>query len=112
MTPKAQPDVESVLTLLEDRLGTRLVSLLCGLRKEISLETTMAKPLSIEAEAKLRTGYTAFRAISETEGPDVARAWMIGMNPLLGDSSPIEEIAEGRGPEVLAAVRIYLEGSL
>jgi hypothetical protein len=108
---RTQPSIETLLVKMEDWLGPRLVGAICGLDEKVTTETWAVQPLSSEMELQVRIGYTVFRAITETEGPDMARAWMIGMSPLLGDSSPIQEIGAGRGQEVLAAVRVYLEGS-
>lgn len=37
--------------------------------------------------------------------PDAARAWLLGLNPHLGDRRPIDVIRTGRAEELLAAIR-------
>jgi len=37
--------------------------------------------------------------------PDAARAWLHGVNPLLGDRRPIDLVTSGRTMEVLRAIR-------
>lgn len=40
---------------------------------------------------------------------DLARAWLIGMNPALGDESPLGAIADGRGDQAMAAAREFIQ---
>ena len=51
-----------------------------------------------------------FQLIADADGEALARAWMIGRNPQLGDDNPILTIADGRTVEVRAAARAYLNG--
>ena len=37
--------------------------------------------------------------------PDAARAWLLGMNPSLGDRRPIDLIRAGRAEELMRAIR-------
>lgn len=39
---------------------------------------------------------------------DLARAWLIGMNPALDDQPPLGAITDGRGAEALAAAREFV----
>lgn len=39
---------------------------------------------------------------------DLARAWLIGMNPMLDDQSPLSFITTGCGAEALAAAREFV----
>jgi hypothetical protein len=36
---------------------------------------------------------------------DAARAWLFGVNPLLGDARPIDLIRQGRAEELIRAIR-------
>jgi hypothetical protein len=51
-----------------------------------------------------------FQLIAAREGEPLARAWMLGMNPHLGDENPILVIRDGRTREVEGAARAYLDG--
>jgi hypothetical protein len=51
---------------------------------------------------------TVFRLIADAEGADVARAWLIGVNPLLDDRAPFDVIRDGDAAAVIAAARSYL----
>jgi hypothetical protein len=52
---------------------------------------------------------------SSHEGPQVAHAWLMGLNPELTDRVPIrllrEEDLAAVGPEILGAVRSFLAGA-
>jgi len=50
------------------------------------------------------------RQIADRECPGVARAWMTGMNPHLGDEAPLLAIVDGLASDVEAAARAYLDG--
>lgn len=48
----------------------------------------------------------ALRAqLLEVYEPDAARAWLWGINPMLGDRSPIDLLRAGCPDEVLRAIR-------
>ncbi|MFE9448337.1 hypothetical protein [Streptomyces sp. NPDC006739] len=51
-----------------------------------------------------------FRLIADRETEAIARAWMIGQNPHLGDQPPILAIRDGRAHDVEGAARAYLDG--
>lgn len=48
--------------------------------------------------------------IATRESEAIARAWLIGMNPHLGDEAPLLAIADGRGDQAQAAAHAYLNG--
>ena len=54
--------------------------------------------------------WQVMRRLADRECPGVARAWMLGMNPHLGDESPLLAIVAGRAGDVEAAARAYLDG--
>lgn len=56
------------------------------------------------------TAADAYGIIQAVEGPDIARAWMIGQNPHLDDQAPILAIQDGHGRDVLTAARAYVQG--
>jgi hypothetical protein len=117
MPESNEPTIQSVVRSLVDWLGPGLVGELCGMVGAAPLKKWLVKPPTAEEEAKLRTGYEVFQMIRRSEGVDIARAWMIGMNPLLEnhsecrtpDGTPVTEIGLGHGGDVLAAARAYLQ---
>jgi hypothetical protein len=62
------------------------------------------------AEQRLRAALQVFLLLQSEENAHIARAWLIGMNPQLGDSSPAEVLRDGRFKDVQAAARAYIAG--
>jgi hypothetical protein len=102
------PEIQAVIRSLTDWLGPRLMGEMCGMVGSVPLKKWLVKPPNVEEEGKLRTGYAAFRLIRNAEGVDIARAWMVGMNPHLDDRNPLTEIGLGHGRDVMMAARAYL----
>lgn len=107
-----QPDIRSVISALANDLGPELIGLMCGLETPAPVKTWMVKPPNVQIESKLRIGHKVFSGIARVDGPDVARAWCLGMNPQLDDHNPLMQIGSGLGHKVLQAARTYVEGSL
>jgi hypothetical protein len=53
-----------------------------------------------EALPRLACAYETWRKVAEAEGDHVARAWFVGSNPRLGESTPVTAIREDRLDEV------------
>lgn len=64
--------------------------------------------LKLDEEKRLRNAFQPFAMIEEIDGPHVARAWFIGMNPYLNDDTPIDRLSSGDYRSVLAAARDHV----
>lgn len=63
-------------------------------------------------EQKLRLAYEVVHLLRSMDNADqTVRAWFLGLNPHLDDSSPVEAIREGQLRESLAAARAFIAGS-
>ena len=60
--------------------------------------------------ARLRDTYQIVELLRSEEGDHTIRAWFMGMNPQLDDSSPAEVLEEGRVRDVMLAARAFLNG--
>ncbi|MHA6694665.1 hypothetical protein [Homoserinimonas sp. A520] len=60
-------------------------------------------------EDLLRDAFEITQLLSEVETNEVIRAWFMGMNPQLGDESPVETLREGRVRDVMAAARAFVD---
>jgi len=60
--------------------------------------------------ARLRDTYQIVELLRTEEGDHTIRAWFMGMNPQLDDSSPAEVLAEGRARDVMLAARAFVTG--
>lgn len=56
-----------------------------------------------------RQAWQVHGLIASCDGEAVARAWMIGMNPHLGDQAPLVAIGAGRIRDVEEAAKAYVE---
>jgi hypothetical protein len=67
-----------------------------------------------QAEQRLRLTYQIVRTLSDHDSSKVVQAWLMGVNPELGDRVPIRLLREGDlaliGAEVLAAARAFIAG--
>ncbi|MGB3305239.1 MAG: hypothetical protein WBA63_03575 [Thermomicrobiales bacterium] len=61
-------------------------------------------------EQKLRTAYEIFLLLMNYESTQTVKAWFIGLNPQLGDESPIDALREGRLKEAITAARAFTVG--
>ncbi|MFI1204792.1 hypothetical protein ACH4VR_36090 [Streptomyces sp. NPDC020883] len=74
--------------LLTDQFGPRIAGLL-------------------NTRGKRAQAVDVFDLVARRDGDAVARAWMRGMIPPLGDGNPLLAIRDGRGADVVAAARSY-----
>ncbi len=61
-------------------------------------------------EGRLRNSYYILQLLAQSNSDHTVRAWMIGMNPQLGDEAPAEMIREGNIRDVLVAAKAFLSG--
>lgn len=60
-------------------------------------------------DPRIAFAWKIFQMIEAVDGADVARAWIIGANPMLGDESVVSAIREQRFKDVEAAATNYRE---
>ena len=102
-----------VAGLLQDVLTRRLTAFIAGVDgKTISRWATgeVATIRDLNVEQRLRAAYAVARMLLEWGSPQTVRAWFIGLNPHLDDSSPASALRDGNLQEVIAAARIYVAG--
>ena len=67
-----------------------------------------------DVEARLRLTFQVVRTLQDHDSPQVIQAWLMGVNPGLGDRVPLRLLREGDlvvvAPEVLAAARAFIAG--
>ena len=65
-------------------------------------------------EERLRLTFQVVQTLSEHDSPKIIQAWLMGVNPELGDRIPLRVLREGDphviGAEVLGAARAYIAG--
>jgi len=101
-----------VVDFLQDVMGSRLVAYAAGVKDTktvVHWARGEVEPRQ-DSEARLRTAYEIAYLLKEFDSPRVVKAWFIGLNPQLGDTSPAEAIHDGQRKEALAAARAFITG--
>jgi hypothetical protein len=63
-----------------------------------------------ENEKRLRTAYEIAQLLVRFDSPRVVKAWFIGLNPQLDDTSPAEVIHDGDLKAAMSAARAFVAG--
>ncbi|TFB56383.1 hypothetical protein [Cryobacterium tagatosivorans] len=101
--------VAEIAAVLQAQLGQALLGVIVGKNARTLARWAHATVRPPHASEKLlRDTFQVFEILSSIDSPEVARAWLMGMNPELDDASPAEALADGRSREVMAAARSYI----
>lgn len=107
----ARPRIHEVVSVLIGTLGATVVQAITaatdpGLPKRWAGGEAEPTPAQ---EEQLRLARQVWLMIERAEGPSVARAWMIGANPHLGEDTPLTAIRERRRAAFVGAAVAFLE---
>lgn len=104
--------IQEVSRLLQEVLSRRLTAYIAGVRdaKTVTRWATgeVSEIRDYEIERRLRTAYEITQLLLAVESPQTVRAWFIGLNPEIDDTSPAEAINEGRQRDALLAARAFM----
>ncbi|GAA4475320.1 hypothetical protein GCM10023094_12570 [Rhodococcus olei] len=110
----ARMNTAQLVGALRDLLGAKLVAYLGGVKETRAVRQWADGTRSIASATdleRLRIAYRAARMITESDSPEVAQVWFLGLNPALDDRSPAWLLREGDlddvGRQVLAAARHF-----
>ena len=106
--------ISDAASLLQDLLSQRLVAFITGKDSKTVSRWVKGESTEIrdeETERKLRTAYEIALLLLAHDSPQTVKAWFIGMNPELDDTSPAEALHEGDLKEVIAAARAFVVGA-
>lgn len=99
---------------LRELLGAKLVAYIAGVGELRAVRQWAAgeRDPRPPVPQRLRVALQALRMVAARDDAAVARAWFIGLNPLLEDLSPARLLREAdldeAGPQVLAAARAFV----
>jgi len=105
------PEVAEQLRAL---LGPRLVAYVGSVGETRAVHQWVAgqRAPSDDVQQRLRLALQVVLPIAEADTPEIARAWLQGLNPQLDDRSPARLLREGdleqAGADVIAAARAFL----
>ena len=107
-------DIHEIVQRLNTRLGATLVAALAGSR-DSKAPYRWAKPEGPtprpNAEDRLRVAHRIWVALAAEEDEHTVRAWFIGTNPVLGETSPVMALRDGKVLEVLKAAEAFRDGT-
>lgn len=107
--------VSEVASLLQDVLSRRLTAFIAGVTdgKTVTRWATgeVTTIRDYEMEQRLRTSYEITSLLLAVDSAQTVKAWFIGLNPQLDDTSPAEAIRDGKLRESLAAARSFALGN-
>jgi hypothetical protein len=100
---------------LADLIGRKLTAYVAGVTDVRALDRWIeGRQAYGEAEPRLRLTFQVVRTLLDHDSAKVVQAWLMGVNPELGDRVPLRLLREGDltlvGPEVLAAARAFIAG--
>jgi len=104
-----------LVSRLADSIGRKLVAYVGGVKDIRAVERWIdgGQPYG-DVEPRLRLTFQVVRTLLEHDPREVVQAWLMGVNPELGDRVPLRLLREGDltvvAPEVLAAARAYIAG--
>jgi hypothetical protein len=96
-------------------VGKKLAAYIAGVKDTRALARWMEGAQSYnEAERHLRFAYHVVMTLSTVDSPSVVQAWLMGVNPELGDRVPIRMLRDKNlekvAPLVLGAARTFAAG--
>lgn len=101
-----------LVNTLHDKLGAKLLAFIVGKDPSTISRWRQGKPIPDEETLRpLRVAFQVFQLLESAEADPTIRAWFIGMNPQLDDTSPSESLRDGNYREVMAAARAFLAGA-
>jgi hypothetical protein len=100
---------------LVDLVGRKLTAYVGGVKDVRAVDRWIegSEPYG-DAEQRLRLMFQVVRTLSDHDSPRVVQAWLMGVNPELGDRVPVRLLREGDltvvAREVLGAARAFIAG--
>jgi hypothetical protein len=104
-----------LVSRLSSLIGRKLTAYIAGVKDVRALDRWMeGKEAYGDVEPRLRFTFQVVRTLAEHDSPRVVQAWLTGVNPELGDRTPLRLLRDGDlhiiAPEVLGAARAYIAG--
>lgn len=108
----ARMDIHEVARQLNSHLGPTLVAALAG-TPDRKLPIRWAKAdgptPGPNYTRRLQLAHRAWTHVAGAEGDHVARAWFLGANPALAETTPLTAIRGDRGEDLMLAVKVIVE---
>ncbi len=101
---------KDVVAYLEDTIGRGLTAHVAAVHVKTVDRWRKGEAPRTDAERRLRLTYQVLRLLVSEDSPHTVRAWLIGLNPQLGDVAPADAIREGKLQDVMIAAHAFRSG--
>ena len=104
-----------LVSQLASSIGRKLTAYIAGVKDVRALDRWLqgGEPYG-DVEKRLRFAFRVVRTLQDHDSPRVVQAWLMGVNPELGDRTPIRLLRDGDldsvAVEVLSAARAFIAG--
>jgi hypothetical protein len=104
-----------LVSRLVSLIGRKLTAYVAGVKDVRTVDSWIAgtQPYG-DVESRLRFAFQVVRMLSDHDSPRIVQAWLMGVNPELGDRVPVRLLREGEldtiAQEVLGAARAFIAG--
>ena len=109
-TESIKLDIHDLTRVLNENVGATVVAAMTGAGNRTLpykwAATTEPRP---ETQERLRLAYRVWRTLRDSEGRNVALAWLTGANPLLGETTPVTLIRELNTKDVIGAAEAFVD---
>jgi hypothetical protein len=101
---------------LTEIVGRKLTAYIAGVKDVRALDRWIngTEPYG-DVEERLRFAYQVVRTLSQHDSARIVQAWLMGVNPELGDRVPLRVLRDGDlttvAPEILGAARAFIAGA-
>jgi len=105
-----QTSLPEMAAYLQEVLGQRLTAHMADVSDPQTVSRWIKgnrKPRP-DSEQRIVASYQVFQLLLSAETPQTIRAWFLGLNPQLDDSSPAQAIREGQFTQTMGAARAFL----
>ena len=103
--------INELAASLQELLSRRMTTQIAGVKDGKTITRWASGEITeirdIEVEQRLRTAYEIAQLLLVAESPQTVKAWFLGLNPLLSDTSPIEALSAGQLKETIGAARAF-----
>lgn len=105
-------EIREIAAVLQETLGQRLTAYAIGIKdpKAIGRYARGEQAPQSNQERNIRELFRLTRLLLEHETPATVRAWMIGLNPELGERPPADVLHEMDHQSVLRAAEAFVAG--
>jgi hypothetical protein len=106
--------LREVASVLQEILSRRLTAYIAGVSEGRTVSRWASGEITVvrdhEAEQRVRTAFEITQLLLAGDSPQTVKAWFIGLNPQLDDTSPAQAIHDGQLKEALSAAKAFTVG--